>query len=190
MQVSGLRYPLVSAPIQHALSETNSGFGSAHARSAHGARTRSSRRTRAARKLEDALGGTVFAGRTLHLSPRYIWALTCTSTSSQHSRPCGRGRADWRHAGRTAPKCREPRAGRCRADTGPLWPEHGMVWGCRVPAAAVPSTGAKWVQLSLGGIGLRPRPSTRVSAVSSTRSPFRSRPNIRVGRFRAADLDG
>ena len=29
MQVSGLRYPLVSAPIQHALSETNSGFGSA-----------------------------------------------------------------------------------------------------------------------------------------------------------------
>ena len=39
------------------LSETNSGFGSARARLACGAQTRFSRRTRAASKLEDALGG-------------------------------------------------------------------------------------------------------------------------------------
>jgi hypothetical protein len=91
-----------------------------------GAQTRSSQRTRAARKLEDALGATVFAGRTPQVRPRYIWALTCTFTSSQHSRPCGRGRADGRHAGRAARECRGTRAGRCRADTGPLWPEHGI----------------------------------------------------------------
>ena len=135
-------------------------------------------------EVGDALGGTVFAGRTLHLRPRYIWALTCTFTSSQHSRPCGRGRADGRHAGWAAPKCRGTQG-------SPLSRRHGAAMartrhsvGGRAPAAAVPSTGTKWVQLSLGGIGLRPRPSTRVSAVSSTRSPFGSRPNIRVGSAR------
>jgi len=66
MQVSGLLTPVVSAPIQHASSERNSGFGPARARLARGMQTRSRRRTRAVRKLEDALGVAVFAGQTVH----------------------------------------------------------------------------------------------------------------------------
>jgi hypothetical protein len=62
MQVSGLQHPVISARIQHARSETNSGFGRPRARLACGAQTRFSRRTRAASKLEDALGGLLRNG--------------------------------------------------------------------------------------------------------------------------------
>jgi hypothetical protein len=53
---------VVSARIQHARSETNSGFWSALCAIGVRAQTRFSRRTRAASKLEDALGGLLRNG--------------------------------------------------------------------------------------------------------------------------------
>ena len=73
------------------------------------------------------------------------------------------------------------------ARMGRTWHRVGM---SRNLAAVVSSTGTRLLQLSLGMIGCRPRPSMRASAVSFTRSPFGSRPNIRVARLRGADLDG
>jgi hypothetical protein len=81
----------------------------------------------------------------------------------------------------------------------PSPPDMGQSRCSHNPGATAPRRHYGALQECLGGpaiidgygvIGRRPRPSTRASAVSSTRSPFRSRPNIRVGRFRAADLDG
>ena len=119
--------------------------------------------------------------------PRYISALSCTYTPSSACRPSGR-----RARGRAAPGRAAPNA----ADPGlPAVGRHGGAmgrtgrWGPAFrPLRYVPGT--TWVQLSPWRVGCWPRPSMRASAVSSTRSPFGSRPNIRVGRFRAADLDG
>jgi hypothetical protein len=83
MQVSGLRAPVVSARIQHGLSETIFGFGPPRARLACGGRRRPRLRTSAARKLEGALVVAVFAGQTMQVHPRYIRALTCTYTPSR-----------------------------------------------------------------------------------------------------------
>jgi hypothetical protein len=113
--------PLVSARIQHAPSETNSGFGPARARLACGAQTRPSRRTRAASKLEGALGSVLSAAPMPQVHPRvYSRALTCTYTHLGY--PHGRAGSRRRAArGPTDPGTREPaRAGRCRADTAAL----------------------------------------------------------------------
>jgi hypothetical protein len=61
MQVSGLQHPLVSARIQHALSETNSGFGPApYAIGARGADGLQSA-DEGAREVKGALGEVLSA---------------------------------------------------------------------------------------------------------------------------------
>jgi len=125
--------PLVSARIQHALFEINSGFGSARARLACGAQTRSSRRTRAARKLEDALGGVLSAARALQVHPRYICALTYSYTGSRHTCLRGRRRA---LTGRT--RARWP--GMPRTRRRPLSRRHGAAMGRTRHNAGMPRT--------------------------------------------------
>jgi hypothetical protein len=119
MQVSGLSDPLVSARIQHALSETNSGFGPAPC--AIG--VRSADALQAADEGGQEVGGhprrSAVRRRTPQAHSRYIRAMTCTYTCSQETARAGGGA----RAGRTWAGRREcnhnPGAGRCRADAAP-----------------------------------------------------------------------
>jgi hypothetical protein len=107
-------------------------------RLARGARMRSRRQTRAARKLENALDGALSAGRMPQVHPRYICTLTCAYVGSQRSRLRGRRRADGPHAGRSA---REPWADRRHADTAPAWAETAQREDAAHRPLWVPSTG-------------------------------------------------
>jgi hypothetical protein len=79
---------------------------------ARGAQTRPSRRTRAARKLEEAPRQAT----PQRVRRRYILSLTCDYPVLRDTRPRCAARTGRTRAGRPL-GCPNPRAGRCRADT-------------------------------------------------------------------------
>ena len=123
------------------------------ARLARGARMRSRRcrRTKAARKLKDALGGAVFAGQMIQVHPRYISHTDLHLYRFQDTRPCGRA-------------ARGPDAG--NATTTP-----GRALSCRHGGA----TGAGQAPSRRLGVPRRPKPPGARQAVRSLLSAYGSR---------------
>jgi hypothetical protein len=103
MQVSGLQHPVVSARIQHARSETNSGFGPAPC--AIG--VRGADPLQSADEGGQEVGGCPRGATPQRVYRRYILALTCGYLVVHDTRPRVRG-ADGPHTGRTPGGMPEP----------------------------------------------------------------------------------